>query len=98
MSTGTELTELAIGIQRVALQGLQSGQELGFQEGMLHAAAMCEAKAKLHAGYLLPGFQHKDGDHDQASTCGRRDECTNLAYEIRAEAASKSQAKRKEAA
>ena len=70
--------------QNVARESLRQRQAIGFREGMRLAAAMCEAKAKLHAQYLPAGFQHKDGDHDQAATCGRRDECTNLAYEIRA--------------
>jgi hypothetical protein len=69
--------------QRIALAGMKGGYEIGYREGMLYAAAMCEAKAKLHAEYLPPNFYHKDGDHDQAATCGRRDECSNLAYEIR---------------
>ncbi len=68
----------------IAMQGMKSGMDVGFREGMLRAAAMCEAKAKMHQEYLRPGQQHKTtGDLDDAATCGRRDECTNLAYEIR---------------
>ena len=82
-----DLKEAVLAAQNVSLAGMKAGKEVGFREGMLRAIAMCEAKAKLHAQYLPPGFQHKDGDHDQAATCGRRDECANLAYELRAELA-----------
>lgn len=62
---------------------IDSAQALGRHEGMLRAVAICEAKSRLHAQYLPPNFRHKDGDHDQAATCGRRDEAEALAYEIR---------------
>jgi sialic acid synthase SpsE len=76
-------TESLDAIKTVLAAAIEHGRERGRREGMIEAAAMCEAKAVLHQTYLPPGFHYKDGDFDQAATCGRRDECKNLAYEIR---------------
>ncbi len=80
------LKETVQAVQNVATEAMKQGIAIGRREGLLRAAEMCEEKSKVHAEYLPPNFQHKDGDHDQAATCGRRDECSNLAYEIRQEA------------
>ena len=79
----SELREIVSAVNNVMIRGLKSGEQIGYQAGMLRAIAICEAKSKLHAEYLPPNFYYKDGNHDQAATCGRRDECLNLAYEIR---------------
>ena len=68
---------------RILLAGMKAGEQIGWQQGMLKAAELCEAKAKLHQEYLRPGQQHMDTNFDDAATCGRRDECSNLAYELR---------------
>ena len=73
-------------LQNVTFVAMKSGQEIGFRDGMIFAAELCEKKAKIHAEYLRlgPNQQYRDtGDLADAATCGRRDECTNLAYEIR---------------
>ena len=82
-----ELMDMMQSINNVALTGMKSGQEIGFRDGILRAIAICEARSKLHEQYLPSNFNHKDGDHDQAATCGRRDECMALAYEIKKELA-----------
>jgi len=68
---------------RILLAGMKAGEAIGWQQGMLKAAELCEAKAKLHQEYLRPGQQYKDTNFDDAATCGRRDECSNLAFELR---------------
>ena len=83
MSTDNFIKESIDAAQKIAFAGMQGGYEIGYSDGMKRAAAMCDAKAKMHAEYLPPNAYHKDGDHDHAATCGRRDECKNLAYEIR---------------
>ena len=73
------------GMNRVMLQALKSGQEMGIREGMLRAAMICDAAASLHAKYLPPDHYYTMGDHAQAATCGRRDEAKVLADKIRAD-------------
>ena len=46
-------------------------------------AQYCEKRAEMHAEYLPHNAYYKDGSLDNAATCGRRDECRNLADLIR---------------
>ncbi len=89
----SELLEHAKSMNNIALSVMKSGEEIGFVEGLRWAAKYCEEKAALHATYLpTPEFQYNEFhpstrqiDPALSATCGRRDECSNLAYEIRQE-------------
>ena len=77
-----DLGEMLKSANKILLQGLASGREIGFAEGIAAAVKYCKDKAKLHAEYLPTNHCYTAGSLEQAATCGRRDECKNLAVEI----------------
>ena len=65
------------------ITAMKGGESIGFRAGMLRAAEMCVEKAKVHDAYLPESYHEILQDTALIATRGRRDECLNLAYEIK---------------